>query len=67
MDVAGVTASMADTITSATKLLAHTNSLATIREKTVTTSCEEYLMCKFLLLANGGDKNHCRTTWRTDT
>ena len=53
MEAAGMAADTADTMTTTTDLLAHAKAVATMREKAVKTSCEEYIACKFFLLANG--------------
>ena len=53
MAEAGVTLATAGTMTTTTKLLAHTETIAVMRAKAAETSCEEYLACKFLLLSNG--------------
>ena len=54
MDTSERAATTADTMTNTTNLLAHGKPMATIREKMVATSCEQYCVCKFLLLASEG-------------
>ena len=52
MKAAGVTTTTVDTLTTTIDLLDHPKVMATMREKVVKRSCKEYLLCKFLLLAN---------------